>query len=502
MRLDLGVGHGPAKRPRQKPGQQPPRVLLGVGRHDAQVLRRLLRIGRLERQLAVEQPVAPRRPLLPERAGDLHPLHDGAEAVRHHLVVGRLGHHPKRRQPERLALGNSRHVFELAKLRRAHLEVGPLLGHAGPRPVGEPRLEHDPPVGPRGIGRPGVGARLVDHRAGPDPEAIPFIRHWRRPRAKLAVRAVAAVPADREQALGRARPLVELESRRAPVVPGFGVVGADRAGLGPRRGHGGLGERQRRRLEIPLEVHRREFERLADRVEAAGRAILGQQVGERRVDAQKIVDRRHVFGAVEPAPHRAALAGLEESTSHLEPAAERVEEHRPLFARRPFLVRRRHLAAGHAVVHLRPPGEGLRVVGLPAERRRVEAALLRIGVVASDAVPLEERLPHGRAGVRGGLAPGRDGREPAGRQKEKKEQVTATKTGEAVKLPKCGDCPLFFHGPDQARSSGITRAWVTSWSVRLSGRPSCSTVSSRWSMPSRWSSVAWRSWNRMMPSTA
>jgi hypothetical protein len=46
-------------------------------------------------------------------------------------------------------------------------------------------------------------------------------------------------------------------------------------------------------------------------------------------------------------------------------------------------------------------------------------------------MPLEERLPHGGAGVGGGLAPGRDGHEPPGREKEKekKEKVTATKTG-------------------------------------------------------------------------
>ncbi|MFM8434408.1 MAG: hypothetical protein ACKOBP_03565, partial [Planctomycetia bacterium] len=66
MLLDLGVGHRPPEGPREEAGQEPPRILLRIERHDAEILSWLLRVGRLERQVAVEQAVAARRPLLRE----------------------------------------------------------------------------------------------------------------------------------------------------------------------------------------------------------------------------------------------------------------------------------------------------------------------------------------------------------------------------------------------------------------------------------------------------
>ena len=244
MLAHLVLAHGTAEGLRQKRGEEAAGVGLGLRGGHSQVLARRFRIGGLQRQVAVEQTVARRRPLLMKRAFDFHPLDDRTDACDHRSLVRLLRHGAIGREPERLALRHARLVGELAELGRTHLEVGVAKGQSGARPVGERHLEDDMAVGTRGVVLAGVGAGLVDHRPCANAEAVARIRHRRRPRAEFAVRTVGSVPADGEQALGRMRPLAVLEARCVPVVPRFVVVRADLLGLGLGCGDGRFFERK------------------------------------------------------------------------------------------------------------------------------------------------------------------------------------------------------------------------------------------------------------------
>ena len=193
-----------------------------------------------------------RRPLLKQRALDFHPLDDRANAADHRAFVRCLRHGSVGRNPERLALRHARLVFELAKLRGAHLEVSIAKGHSGARPVGERDFEHDVAIRAFLIIRIRVLSLFVDHGSRANAETITRIRHWRRPRAEFAVRPVAAIPTNGEQTLGRMRPHAVLKARRVPVMPGFVVVGADLFCLGLRRGDRRFLQREVRRLQVTL----------------------------------------------------------------------------------------------------------------------------------------------------------------------------------------------------------------------------------------------------------
>jgi hypothetical protein len=136
----------------------------------------------------------------------------------------------------------------------------------------------------------------------------------------------------------------------------------------------------------------RDVEGLAGLVEAEGVGVLGQdllQVEPRRLE--EVAYGVLVLETVHAALDRATLRGDTRDILADQRRGQLLQVGRLLGRVRTGLLLGRHLAVGGPVEDLDPGLEGFRVGEVGLQRRQVEAALLSVGIVALDAVLLQER---------------------------------------------------------------------------------------------------------------
>ena len=154
------------------------------------------------------------------------------------------------------------------------------------------------------------------------------------------------------------------------------------------------------------------IQRLPDLVEAVGHAVLGQMVPQlepRRME--EIPQGLLILVPVHPALHRAPFPGDLRAFCRQKCPAEKVGEGGQLRAGWTGLLFRRHLTLFHPVVHRSPAGAVGGDRGSEVERCQVQAALVRVRVMAFQAVAFEEGLDRLRCGCRPGSSESDSGRQ-------------------------------------------------------------------------------------------
>ena len=162
-------------------------------------------------------------------------------------------------------------------------------------------------------------------------------------------------------------------------------------GRGIRPGGDGHVEREVGGLHVLRHVHMGDVERVAVLVEAVGGAVGGQAPLE--CDAGEVQEVAHgilIFPPREAAQGGAALAIEAGAVGGDEGPMQPFGHGRGGLGGGAPLLPGRHLPGGDALADLHPSGEGLRVGEVGLQRRQVEAALAALGVVAFEAVGLEE----------------------------------------------------------------------------------------------------------------
>ena len=167
------------------------------------------------------------------------------------------------------------------------------------------------------------------------------------------------------------------------------------------RGHEGGTEAFFGGGEVTLELDVRNVEGLAGLVEAERFGVFGQdllQVEPRSL--QEIADRVLIFETVHAALDRAPLRGDARGFLTDEQAGEIAEVGGLLGGVGARLLLGRHLAARGAIEDLDPSLEGFLVGEVGLQGRQVEAAFPGLGVMALDAVLLQERRQRAEGGRR------------------------------------------------------------------------------------------------------
>ena len=139
-------------------------------------------------------------------------------------------------------------------------------------------------------------------------------------------------------------------------------------------------ERQVRRLQVSLHQERRRVKRLAHVVEAVRRGVRREPLLEVEVHPQEVAQRVLVLDAVEPAEHRATVAG------RVGAGSDRAKDRLEFLRLGLLLLPGRHLAATDAVVDQAPAFAGC------GEDVEPQPLLGLLGAVAIDAVADEEAL--------------------------------------------------------------------------------------------------------------
>lgn len=161
-----------------------------------------------------------------------------------------------------------------------------------------------------------------------------------------------------------------------------------------------LPQRVIRGVQVARHLHVRNVQRVTDFVEPKGLAILRQRIAHLQPGrVQQIAQRILVLVAIEPPPRSAAFLRNARLLGRGERRCQRFEElfRLPRVGTR-FLFRR-HFTGRHAVVHQDPFGKVGRIHELKFQCREIQIPLLRLRVVALDAMFLQERSHVGASAV-------------------------------------------------------------------------------------------------------